>query len=341
MKVSFHEAVFWDYLSEYGFNGIPLKKGEKIPYGKWKPFISRKATGSEVSNWIKRHGDFNPGIVTGQVSRLVVVDVDDLSLLPTVMEKMPEVARTASVKTPNGAHFYFLTDKPVKTFNNFLDMGIELKGDGAYVVAPVSVVDGIPYLFRSRLDHLQPFPERLLEVVKPVAKPRFQLHPKTATKGAACIEQIATRDIREGERNYVLYVLHNLLIQNGNREDFARAVVTAKNKSLTKPLSDKEVSYVWQKKYKHSCQYVRETLPFIKCENCRYLDRRWKVDNLILQNIDRLPGLSSSDVKVLTIIQTHFDGELPSISRLSRVGKIDWQVTKDALERLKKKGILS
>ena len=64
------------------------------------------------------------------------------------------------------------------------------------------------------------------------------------------------------------------------------------------------------------------------------------MDNLLLQNIHRLPDLSSSDVKVLAIIQTHFNGELPSISRLSRVGKIDWDVTKGALNRLKKKGIL-
>lgn len=340
MKVSFHEAVFWDYLCEYGFNGIPLKKGEKIPCIGWKQFQSRKATGSEVSNWIKRYGDFNPGIVTGQVSRLAVIDVDDLSLLPTVMEKMPEVAKTTASKTPRGAHFYFRTDKPVKTVNNFLDMGIELKGDGAYVVAPVSVVKDAPYLFRARLDHLQPFPQRLLTEVRQDTKPQFHL-PKYAGTNVACIEQIATRDIKEGERDLTLYVLFNLLCQNNNKKEYAREIVKHKNKSLAKPLSDRELSYVWQKKYKLTCQKIRETLPFIKCENCRYLDRRCKVNNLLIQCHGMHSDLSGTEHKVLNFIQYYFGGNVPSPSKLSKVANMDWRIVDKALKSLKAKGILN
>lgn len=343
MQFTWKEANFYDYRFEYGFNVIPITEQQKRPpLIRTKKYQSQQVTCSEISTWFKRHGEnINLAIITGQVSKLAVVDVDDISLLPALMDKMPEIGRTTAIKTPsNRAHFYFSTDKPIKSTSNFLGMGIELKGEGYYVLAPGSVVNGIPYLFRSWLDYLQPFPERFLEVVKPVILPRFHLPRGTATQGADCIYEIADRDLLEGERDKALFVLFSLLVQNGNNENFARRVVAAKNESSSNLLLAKELEWVWQKKYKHSCQYVRETLPFIKCENCKFNSKRWKMDNLLLQNIHTLPELSSSDVKVLTIIQTHFDGEQPSISKLSRVGKIDWQVTKDALGRLKKKGIL-
>lgn len=345
MRFTWKEANFYDYRFEYGFNVIPIKEQQKKPpLIRTKKYQSQQVSCSEISTWFKRkgYGDFNLGIMTGQISRLAVLDVDDISLLPALLDKMPEIGRTTAIKTPsNRAHFYFSTDKPMKSTDNFLDMGIELKGEGYYVLAPLSVVNGIPYLFRSWLDHLQPFPERfLLADVKPEIKPGFHLPQGTATQGASCIYQIADRDLAEGERDLALYVEFNLLLQNGNSQEYVKEIIRHKNKSLSNPLSDKELEYVWKKKYTHSCPYVRETLSFIKCDECKFNSKRWKMDNLLLQNIHTLPELSSSDVKVLTIIQTHFDGEQPSISKLSRVGKIDWQVTKDALGRLKKKGIL-
>ncbi len=343
MRVTCNEANFYDYCFEYGFNGIPLKKGEKIPHIRWKQYQKRKVTGTETSTWFKRYGDdFNIGIVTGQISRLVVVDVDDLSKLPALMEIMPEIGRTAATKTPRpGAHFLFSTDKPVQSTNNFLDLGIELKGEGAYVVVPVSVVNGTPYLFKARLDYMQPFPQRFLTEVKPVIESRFQLPPKTATKEADCIYQIADRPlVPEEERDKGLFVLFNLLVQNGNKPEYSKNVIRHKNKSLSEPLPDKELEYVWKKRYKFSCQKVRETLPFIKCENCKYLDTRCKVNNLLIQNLSRFDDLSGTDHKVLNYIQYYFDGEVPSISKLSRVSKMDWRTVKNVVERLQKNEII-
>jgi hypothetical protein len=78
------------------------------------------------------------GVVTGKRSNLIVVDIDprnggEESLVLLGLE-LPE---TLTVKTPQGGrHYYYACEE---TFRGFvLADGIDIKGDGGFVVAPPS-----------------------------------------------------------------------------------------------------------------------------------------------------------------------------------------------------------
>lgn len=94
----------------------------------------------QVERWWRRWPKANIGIRTGQVSNLVVVDVDgpaakvEMGRLMTLYGALP---KTAAVKTgrPDGYHLYFSGN--VVCGSSKAD-GIEVKGEDAYVVAPPS-----------------------------------------------------------------------------------------------------------------------------------------------------------------------------------------------------------
>ena len=55
---------------------IPLKGKTPPARFRWKEYQERRATLDEIRNWFGQNGEYNIGIVTGEVSGLVVVDCD-------------------------------------------------------------------------------------------------------------------------------------------------------------------------------------------------------------------------------------------------------------------------
>ena len=107
----------------------------KHPVGRWTDFQERLPTVDEVDTWFTSMR-CNIGTVTGQVSGLVVVDIDgaegiksarDLELEPTLM------SRTGG----GGRHLFYATRNPVPSKVRIVD-GIDIRGEGAYVVLPPS-----------------------------------------------------------------------------------------------------------------------------------------------------------------------------------------------------------
>lgn len=93
--------------------------------------IAEKWQGGEDSSF---------GIATGHRSGVFVVDVDvrdDRNGLEA-LAAMGEFPETYTVKTPTGGyHFYFsLPDFPVKTSGNQVAPGVDIRGEGGFVVAP-------------------------------------------------------------------------------------------------------------------------------------------------------------------------------------------------------------
>jgi len=93
--------------------------------------IAEKWSGGEDSSF---------GIATGHRSGVFVVDVDvrdDRNGLEA-LAAMGEFPETYTVRTPTGGyHFYFaLPDFPVKTSGNQVAPGVDIRGEGGFVVAP-------------------------------------------------------------------------------------------------------------------------------------------------------------------------------------------------------------
>jgi hypothetical protein len=111
--------------------------------GRWAPLGLRPATADEVAAWFEADPATGIGVLTGEASGLVVVDVDDVNVAP-------ELPATATVSTGRGGgahHAYYRASEPTSTRE--FAWG-EVRGDGAYVVAPCSR-HGLGCLYRWQL----------------------------------------------------------------------------------------------------------------------------------------------------------------------------------------------
>jgi len=195
-----------EYL-KYEYSLIPIDS-EKKPYIYWKSYQYKKANIEDIFDWCNRFSDINIGIVTGDISKLAVIDVDDLNLLPELKEFLPEAERTTKVRTPRGYHFYFSSNgNNIRTTNNFLGMKVELKYNGCYIVASPSVINGSQYLLEIPLSKMLPLPEIVLNKkdkkdgysTKKVVEPKQSRNIKFRNKSkVACISQIIDRNLQVG-----------------------------------------------------------------------------------------------------------------------------------------------
>ncbi len=131
------------YLKE-GYSIIPLLPNSKRPLIKWEEYQSRKASEEEVKQWWTQTPEANLGIVCGKISNLTVIDVDGQDGQES-SKRIAGIPPTRIVKTPKGYHLYFRYNENFHTGAAFLP-GIDSRGDGGYVVAPPSVIDGKTYV---------------------------------------------------------------------------------------------------------------------------------------------------------------------------------------------------
>jgi hypothetical protein len=142
-----------EYLT-LGFSVIPLRFNSKQPaLDSWNEFQTRRPTPEEVQKWWGDGHQHGVAIVCGKVSNLVVLDVDDEAkfgvALKTIGETLPD---TPIVRTRKGWHLFFRypANRIVRRHDRLSDWGAELRGDGCYVVAPPTVIDGKRYHWAKR-----------------------------------------------------------------------------------------------------------------------------------------------------------------------------------------------
>jgi hypothetical protein len=159
-----------------GLRVIPLHDRRKEPrLKKW----TKKATtdASLVKDWFERWPGSNLGIVSGK--GLVVLDVDpknggteSLAQLIATHDPLPPTAeaRTGS----GGTHYFFSVDLGIAVANRAgFQPGLDIRGDGGYVVAAPSVHPGTgaEYEWVRHPDQgIAPIPSWLLSMITPPAK---------------------------------------------------------------------------------------------------------------------------------------------------------------------------
>ena len=127
-----------EYLAS-GWSIIPIVSTgqKKEPAVKWKKYQSEHADEATARSWWDADPRRNIGIVTGEISGLIVLDVDGPEGLAT-LETFGELPRTPVVRTGKGKHYYFrYPGVKVRNFTKKLP-GLDFRGDGGYVVAPPS-----------------------------------------------------------------------------------------------------------------------------------------------------------------------------------------------------------
>ena len=357
-----------DIIEEYyqrGYSLIPLKNNTKFPAIRWKKYQYRRAGLEEILKWFITFSEPNIGLVTGK--KLVVIDLDDIEKLSELLRILPGIDKTTRVRTKRpGYHFYFSNNgHRIRSTKTLFDLEkVELYAERRQVVAPPSKIDGFTYNFKVPLSEIQPLPKQIIKQYQIIGegitlpgtgikegkqapgveykKRKVLSLPRYNGLDRYCMKQILDKDLQVGERDISLFILYGLLCQNKNRSGHAKKIVTLKNNSLSKPLTDPEMEKVFRGRYNFKCSKVTETLPFIECDKCKFKFKggRLRMGNIIVKNIMRIPKLNTCEKAILLLLGTVFEGEEVSISRISLKAKMDYRTVEKAITGLKKKGVI-
>jgi putative DNA primase/helicase len=219
------------HYARLGWCVIPLRPRDKRPL---LPDWQNKATCDPltVKGWWRRWPDANVGIATG--AGLLVLDVDathdgfeSLALLEDTYGALPD---TPAVLTGSGGrHIYFRLPEGVTVRNSTgkLGPGLDVRGDGGYVVAPPSVhPNGTPYLW---LEGQDPWTQVLADPPDWLLRLIAQPPTKSETGGNG------TGRIPEGRRNVTLASIAGSLRRRGLDERAIGAALSVINSTTCDP----------------------------------------------------------------------------------------------------------
>jgi hypothetical protein len=164
-----------EYLG-LGFSVLPINPQNKNPFIKWKEFESRIAAEDEIREWWRKWPNAMLGIVTGTISGVVVVDIDEPKGAEELSKIIPDSLLIPTVKTPRGGqHLYFKSPTPAIGNNTRIVPGCDFRGEGGYIIAPPSMNgEGNAYEWVQGLSFAEasppPLPELYINKIKEYAR---------------------------------------------------------------------------------------------------------------------------------------------------------------------------
>lgn len=183
----------------------------------------------QIELWWSQNPCYNIGIRTGD--GLIVIDVDNKNnkngkkSIESYIKRFP---KTKIVRTPNdGWHFYYYVDRQIPCRVNLYE-GIDVRGEGGYVVGAGSQMDDRKYFVSLDV----PIAEANEAVYQFLEGDKTQLRTVN----------IVDHQINEGERNDTLFRMATVLKAKGLSFNSVLAAIKEENKAKCVPvLDDKEI----------------------------------------------------------------------------------------------------
>lgn len=244
------KAAVW--YCEHGFGIIPVQPRGKVPIMKngLHDWFNNPEDAREL--WTKRP-NLNIAIVCGEASgNLVVLDFDEddekgvhgFDTLSDWEDESGQLTPTATANTGRGGmHYLYRADRPYHPSVN-RDLGVDVRGEGSYIVAPPSVhPNGNSYTWNAGD---APWEREVAKVDANVDAfiDYIQRNGGTSQDDAPQGElfQLPQR-IRKGERDDTLYRYGCSLRSRGYADDAIAAMVEKANvKNCVQPLPNNELS---------------------------------------------------------------------------------------------------
>jgi hypothetical protein len=181
---------------------------------------------TQILKWFRQNPDANVGGITGEVSGVLVVDVDpksggDLTLTDLIDAYGDEWLETRQVRTGSGGfHFFYEYPKGLDLRNTAgkIGPGIDTRANGGYVVLPSSLHTSGKHYELIDDARPRPLPEWLLERLtadknkQPAKVVNFQERARTTSRGGV---------IPEGQRNQELFKIGCGIWGHGNAENLS------------------------------------------------------------------------------------------------------------------------
>jgi DNA-binding transcriptional ArsR family regulator len=223
------------YAIEYVNNGwsiLPVKPEEKRPFmTNWLQYTHSRASKETVESWFKSLSGAGIGVVTGKISNMVVLDVENYCPTPIeeLLKRYPTqlYSRTGS----GGYHLFYQYPTNVLKVSNRVGIfeGADLRADGGFIVLPPTIhPSGGRYEWVSR-GIPGPFPKALLDI---------ESQPRVQSEG--WITE-SLRGTSEGGRNDTCARLAGYFFKKGLNYDIVEALLLEWNERNDPPLPVHEV----------------------------------------------------------------------------------------------------
>lgn len=203
------------FYVEHNIKVFPVKRQDKMPLCAGG-FKSASMDSAQLQEWNRKFPDCNIGIPTGHINGLLVVDVDGEQGLHSLaqLEQQHSKLIAPTVITGKGKHLYFKmpANTDIKSSVSKIANHIDIRANGAYVVAPPSLHEnGNRYIWKN-FDFSQDFPqapEWLLDIIFNTENENSRIEE--------LLEEISSAP--EGKRNDTLY-RHSISLINLSRKGF-------------------------------------------------------------------------------------------------------------------------
>lgn len=213
---------------------FPLRPREKTPAVKWADIATDEE--NMLVGWFENSPESNVGIACGKRSGVVVLDIDaghgGYESIEALQEKYGRLPMTATAKTGGGGEHLFFKHPGVEIHNSAgkLGSGLDIRGDGGYVVAAPSVhPNGNSYEWVIPPEvGFADMPVWMIEALK--------------SAPAKQIPVVGNGQIANGSRNQTLAVMAGSMRRKSFDEDAIFVALKSHNdKYCVPPLSDGEV----------------------------------------------------------------------------------------------------
>jgi len=212
-----------------------------------------------IHSWWSQWPEANIGIATGADSGVLVVDVDNKGgkrggdNLASISVDHGGILPTLTATTGNGEHLFFVhPGVVVRNSAGTLAEGVDVRGDGGYVVAAPSLhANGTRYAWKDRDSALAEVPTWLLKMMN------GKVEEVTMTQDTECNDRSDGQLAMEGTRNNTLFKLGcSLRGQQGkDRSQITTALVDFNQANCHPPLDISEVIVIVES----VCQYPQVT----------------------------------------------------------------------------------
>lgn len=219
-----------------GLRVFPVQAGGKRPLLDSWPDRATTDTAT-LQGWWRQWPNANLAIATGERSGVVVIDIDVKSGVNGFASLAGVELSGPQVQTPSGGLHYYLAHPGKHTPNKAgVRPGIDIRGDGGYVVAPPSEIEGVAYTWKVGLstgygDYVELAPKR--------ERPRRDDSPRRVAEGTTrygeraleeeCSEvERASEGTRNDRLNQAAFAIGQLVAGGEiTEDDGARALYSA------------------------------------------------------------------------------------------------------------------
>jgi hypothetical protein len=221
-----------------GFSVIPVQQNKK-PCIAWQEYQTRRSTADEIREWWGEWPSAMIGIVTGEISGVLVIDCDTQEGYHEVEKLLPDALILPIARTPRGGwHLWFIYPVGSKiTVGTGIVPGVDFRGEGGYIIAPPSVnAKGKGYTWQEGLAlgevGLATVPEPLYKYIS--------LYTYRGCKENVRPDAQSLQFLTQGTRDNDLFHVGNCLIKGGCKENIARQVLIILAKDCIPPFSEKD-----------------------------------------------------------------------------------------------------